>query len=69
VLLSRIVDMDFGEFHFHALWLIRARGKPGTSEEVPDISWKVTLPKPTSLCCDEPRDDTGNHNENRALGH
>jgi hypothetical protein len=20
VLLSRIVDMDFGEFHFHALW-------------------------------------------------
>jgi hypothetical protein len=22
-----------------------------------------------TLCCDEPRDDTGDHDENRALGH
>jgi hypothetical protein len=47
----------------------KGKRKAGTPEEVPDISWKVTLLKPTPLCCDEHRDDTGNHNENRALGH
>jgi hypothetical protein len=50
-------------------WVNKGERKAGPPEEVPDILWKVTLPKPTPLCCDEPRDDTGNHDENRALAH
>jgi hypothetical protein len=42
---------------------------PGTSSGVPGIACKVALPKPTPLCCDEPRHDTGNHDQNRALDH
>jgi hypothetical protein len=42
--------------------------KSGTYSGGPGMAWKGTLRKPT-LCCDEPRDDTGDHDENRALGH
>jgi hypothetical protein len=41
--------------------------KPGTYSGVPGMAWKGTLRKPLPRYRDEPRDDTGDRDENRAL--
>jgi hypothetical protein len=41
---------------------------PGTYSGVPGMAWKGAL-RNLRRNCDEPRDYTGYHDENRALGH
>jgi hypothetical protein len=48
-----------------SMWV---RGKPGTYFGIPGTAFKGTL-RELTLCCDEPRDDAGDHDENRVLGY
>jgi hypothetical protein len=50
-------------------WVNKGEKKAGDPKgRVPGTAWKARSREPT-LSCNEPRDDTGNRNKNRALGH